>query len=100
AIEAYNPADAYVIGVGHLADRIKGGPAIQAAWPRDDRALRPDERLELQALLARAGFYGDAVDGKIGPNTVAGVKAFQRSIGMVPDGYASLDILKRLRQTT
>jgi len=31
---------------------------------------------------------------------VAGVKAFQRSIGMVPDGYASLDILKRLRQTT
>nr|WP_040671393.1 lytic murein transglycosylase [Rhodobacter sp. SW2] len=97
AIEAYNPADAYVIGVGHLADRIAGGPPIQAAWPREDRLLTPDERLELQALLARAGFYADAVDGRIGPNTVAGVKAFQRANGLVPDGYASLDILTRLR---
>lgn len=97
AIEAYNPADAYVIGVGHLADRIKGGPPIKAAWPREDRALKPDERVELQALLAAAGHYSDKVDGKIGPNTVAAVKLFQASRGLIPDGYPSLDILNRLR---
>ena len=34
AIERYNAADAYVIGVGHLADRLKGGPAIRAGWRR------------------------------------------------------------------
>lgn len=96
-IERYNSADAYVIGIGHLADRLKGGPVIQAAWPRNDRALKVDERLELQAQLTKAGFDPGGVDGKIGPNTIAAVKAFQRSIGMVPDGYASLDILKRLR---
>ncbi len=97
AIERYNAADAYVIGVGHLADRLKGGPAIRAGWPRDDRALVAGERIEMQERLTLAGFDPGGVDGKIGPNTIAAVKAFQRSIGMVPDGYPSLDILKRLR---
>lgn len=97
AIERYNTADAYVIGVGHLADRLKGGPAIQAGWPREDRALFVDERIEMQELLTKTGFDPGGVDGKIGPNTIAAVKAFQRSIGIVPDGYPNLDILKRLR---
>ena len=97
AIEKYNAADAYVIGIGHLADRIAGGPPIRAAWPRQDRALKFDERVELQQRLAAAGFDPGATDGKVGPNTIAAVRAFQRSIGAVPDGYASLDILQKLR---
>ncbi len=97
AIERYNAADAYVIGVGHLADRIAGGPAIKASWPRDDRALVLDERIELQQRLTAVGIDPGGVDGKIGPNTIAAVKAYQRTIGMIPDGYPSLDILKRLR---
>lgn len=97
AIERYNAADAYVIGVGHLSDRIAGGGPIQAPWPRGDRALLFAERQELQERLMAAGFDTGGVDGKIGPNTIAAVRAFQRSIGMVPDGYASLEILRRLR---
>ena len=96
-LERYNTADAYVIGVGHLADRIAGGPPIKADWPREDRALLLAERQELQDRLTRAGFDTQGVDGKIGPNTIAAVRAFQRAKGLVPDGYASLDILKRLR---
>jgi membrane-bound lytic murein transglycosylase B len=96
-IERYNAADAYVIGIGHLADRIAGGPPIRAAWPRQDRALKFDERVELQQRLAAAGFDPGTADGKVGPNTIAAVRAFQRSIGAVPDGYASLDILQKLR---
>ena len=96
-LERYNTADAYVIGVGHLADRIAGGPPIRAGWPREDRALLLAERQELQDRLTRAGFDTLGVDGKIGPNTIAAVRAFQRAKGLVPDGYASLDVLKRLR---
>lgn len=96
-IEKYNTADAYVIGVGHLADRIKGGPPIKASWPRDLRALALDERIELQERLTAAGIDPGGVDGKIGPNTIAAVKAFQRTVGLIPDGYPSLDILIRLR---
>jgi membrane-bound lytic murein transglycosylase B len=97
AIEAYNKADAYVIAVGHLADRIRGGAAFHATWPRDLRALTLPERVELQQHLLQAGVYAGEADGKIGPLTIGAVKAFQRSKGMVPDGYPSLEILTRLR---
>ena len=96
-IERYNTADAYVIAVGHLADRLRGGPAIKATWPRELRALSLAERRELQERLGAAGFDPKGVDGRIGPNTIAAVKAFQRGNGLVPDGYASLEILNRLR---
>ena len=96
-IERYNPADAYVIGVGHLSDRIKGGSKIKAKWPRGDRALKFRERKELQRLLRRKGFDTQKIDGKIGPLTIEAIRAYQRSIGETPDGYASLDLLKKLR---
>jgi peptidoglycan hydrolase-like protein with peptidoglycan-binding domain len=96
-IERYNPADAYVIGVGHLADRLAGAGPIRAAWPREDRALTGAERRELQERLSALGFATGGVDGKVGPNTIAAVRAFQRSVGLVPDGYASLEVLGRLR---
>nr|WP_082351565.1 lytic murein transglycosylase [Cypionkella psychrotolerans] len=97
AIEAYNKADAYVIAVGHLADRIAGGAAFKASWPRDLRALTLGERKEMQSLLLTAGVYSGTADGKVGPLTVAAVKAFQRARGMVLDGYPSLEILQALR---
>ncbi|AWB50156.1 lytic murein transglycosylase [Gemmobacter aquarius] len=97
AIERYNAADAYVIAIGHLADRLRGGGPIRAAWPREDRVLSFAERQEMQERLGRAGYDTGGVDGKIGPKTVAAVRAFQRSVGMVADGYPSLELLGRLR---
>lgn len=43
-IERYNKADAYVIGVGHLSDRLKGGDPIQASWPRGYNPLSFKEK--------------------------------------------------------
>ncbi|QBF29730.1 lytic murein transglycosylase [Thalassococcus sp. S3] len=96
-IERYNTADAYVIGVGHLSDRITGGPPIQSDWPRGDRALTFSERKEMQTRLTRAGFDTQGVDGRIGPKTINAVRAFQSANGLMPDGYASLNLLKQLR---
>ncbi|MGR1581994.1 lytic murein transglycosylase [Thalassobius sp. S69A] len=97
-IERYNTADAYVIGVGHLSDRLKGGPKIQAKWPRGDRALTFAERKELQRRLTAKGFSTQGVDGKIGPLTIDAVRGYQRAQGMTPDGYPSLSLLKKLRR--
>nr|WP_233192757.1 lytic murein transglycosylase [Acidimangrovimonas sediminis] len=97
AIEHYNSADAYVIAVGYLASRIEGGPPIRHSWPVGDRALTSAERQQLQARLTRAGFNTGGVDGRIGPMTIRAIRAYQRHVGMIPDGYASLALLQRLR---
>lgn len=97
-IETYNPADAYVIGVGHLADRIAGGPAFEGDWPREDRALTNDERFELQRRLTAAGYSTERIDGIIGPLTIQAVREYQAAEGLVPDGYASEALLRRLRR--
>nr|WP_231730490.1 lytic murein transglycosylase [Celeribacter halophilus] len=96
-LERYNKADAYVIGVGHLSDRLKGGPAIQASWPRGYQPLSFKEKKQMQRILKRKGFLDDKVDGIIGPNTTNAIRAFQKSIGITPDGYPSQTLLKQLR---
>ena len=47
-IERYNKADAYVIGVGHLSDRLAGGPEIQASWPRGYAPLSFKQKKQMQ----------------------------------------------------
>lgn len=96
-IEKYNLADAYVIAIGHLSDRLEGGPAFKAPWPRHWRALTLEERKELQALLTGAGHDAGGVDGRIGPKTIAAVKAWQKAKGLTSDGYPSPDVLAALR---
>ncbi|WP_425044818.1 lytic murein transglycosylase [Primorskyibacter sp. S87] len=96
-LEKYNAADAYVIGVGHLADRIRGEPGFLTDWPRDDRSLNFPERKELQRRLTEQGFDTQGIDGRVGPNTIRAVRAFQVANGFVPDGYPSLALLENLR---
>lgn len=96
-IARYNPANSYVIGVGHLSDRIAGAGPFRASWPRDERSLSRSEREELQRRLAARGLHTGAVDGIIGPQTAEAVRRFQASVGLVPDGYASIRVLDRLR---
>ena len=95
-IEHYNRADAYVLAVGHLGDRILGGGPIVTPWPRDLRALTRDECVALQNRLTQAGFDTGGADGRIGPRTQSALRAFQTASGLAPDGFASLAILRHL----
>ncbi|HVY56741.1 MAG TPA: lytic murein transglycosylase [Xanthobacteraceae bacterium] len=97
-IMKYNPAEAYALAIGHLADRLRGGGPLVQAWPRDERVLSLSERYELQALLARRGFdVGGEPDGRLGAKSRIAIRQFQMSAGIVPDGFASADLLNRLR---
>jgi membrane-bound lytic murein transglycosylase B len=97
-IMKYNPAEAYALAIGHLADRLRGGGPLVQAWPRDERVLTLQERYELQQLLAQHGFVIGAPDGLIGPATRLAIRSYQTSIGQIPDGFASSEVLDRLRQ--
>lgn len=96
-IMKYNPSEAYALAIGHLADRLRGGGAFVQAWPRHERALTLAERSEMQELLTRRGFPAGGSDGRFGAKTRAAIRDFQAASGLVPDGFASLEVLARLR---
>ena len=93
----YNAAQKYVIGLGHLSDRIKGGPPLHAAFPPDEFGLRQADRVEMQKRLTRMGYDCGSVDGVFGPMTRAAIRGFQTSRGLPVTGKASLTLLSMMR---
>src|SRR5215831_16121341 len=96
-IMKYNPAEAYALAIGHLADRMRGGAPFVQDWPRYERVLSRTERLELQQLLARHGYDIGEPDGQLGLKTRTAIRDFQAKSGRIPDGFASAGILDQLR---
>jgi len=97
AIKRYNNSDSYAIGVGHLSDRILGGPPITGPFPPDQYGMRKNDRIALQQRLTIAGFDTQGVDGVFGGNTRAAISAWQAANGLLVTGEPSLDLLRRLR---
>jgi membrane-bound lytic murein transglycosylase B len=94
----YNNATSYALTVALLAQRIAGGPAVQAPWPRDLRALNVGEMRALQTTLNRRGFDSGNPDGQMGPATRNALRQFQRSLGLPADGYPTPDLLRLLQR--
>ena len=96
AILRYNNSTSYALAVGLLAQRIDGGPGVQAPWPRDLVALTRSQLLALQTGLNALGFASGTPDGMMGPATRQGLRGYQRSAGLPADGYPTLELLQRL----
>ncbi|MEJ1130055.1 lytic murein transglycosylase [Variovorax sp. CCNWLW225] len=98
AVLRYNNSTNYALAVGLLAQRLGGGPGVQAPWPRDLPALSRSQMVELQTALNQRGFATGAADGVMGPATREGLRRYQRSVGLPADGYPSAELLQRLQQ--
>ncbi|MCI5158543.1 MAG: peptidoglycan-binding protein, partial [Candidatus Electrothrix sp. AUS1_2] len=61
-------------------------------------ALFAEEKFRLQELLHAEGFYDGTIDGDLGAGTRKAIKAFQRTIGMAPDGKPTRAVLEALRK--
>lgn len=94
---AYNASTSYALAVNLLADRLRGAGDIKGAWPLDERPLNRAEREELQALLNHKGFNLGEPDGIIGFNSRKAIRAYQISVKLPADGYATSSLLERLR---
>ncbi|GIU17585.1 lytic murein transglycosylase [Shewanella glacialipiscicola] len=94
-IMRWNRSEFYAITVGHLADRINGGPALTVSPPEQPRLSREQVK-QLQAKLNEAGFDVGKPDGVLGRNSTAGIQAFQRSRNMIADGFPSPEVFTAL----
>ncbi|MEJ8813352.1 lytic murein transglycosylase [Variovorax ureilyticus] len=97
AILRYNNSDSYALAVSLLSQRLEGGPGVQAPWPRDLTPLTRTQLRDLQTALNQQGFSSGEPDGLLGPATRAAVRSYQRSGGLVADGFPTLELLKRLQ---
>lgn len=94
----YNNATSYALAVNLLAQRIAGGAAVQAGWPRDLKTLTRSQLRALQTTLNARGFNCGTPDGTMGPATQQGVRSYQSSVGRPADGYPTLDLLQGLTE--
>jgi lytic murein transglycosylase len=96
-ISRYNNSTLYVIGIGHLSDRLIGGSPFKGNFPPDAQGMTINDRKELQQRLTAAGFDTDGADGVIGTNTRKAISAYQQASGLGVTGIPSVALLKHLR---
>ena len=95
-IKRWNNSDFYALAVGHLADRIVGGGALERI------AAEPPERMRLatvkavQERLNALGYEAGEVDGILGGGTRAALRAFQADRDLVADGHLDGEVLEAL----
>ncbi|WP_417705036.1 lytic murein transglycosylase [Pseudomonas sp.] len=97
SILKYNNSTSYALAIGLLADNLLRASEIKGQWPRGERQLGRSERVELQELLAQAGFDPGPADGIIGANTRKAIRALQLQLNWPADGYPNTQLLQQLR---
>jgi membrane-bound lytic murein transglycosylase B len=96
---AYNNAISYALAICQLSQRFRGGPEFDKEWPRSEQPiLSRSDRVELQTLLAQRKYDVGEPDGVIGKRTREAIRGYQRTAGMVPDGFPNSALLQSLRQ--
>lgn len=97
AAYSYNGADSYALAISLLADRLKGRPGVQQAWPTDDPPLSRAERRELQRMLIAKGYDVGEPDGAIGAKTRSAIQSEEGKFGMNQTGRPGGKIFQKLK---
>ena len=97
AILRYNNSVNYALAVALLSRQMGGGAPVTGTWPRELEPLSRTQMQTLQEALNRKGFAAGTPDGVMGPATRAGLRGYQRSLGLAADGYPTMELLQRLQ---
>ncbi len=98
SILKYNNSTSYALAIGLLSNTLEGDYRIPAAWPKHERMLSRQERVELQTLLNQLDFNSGNPDGIIGVNSRQAVRDFQKTQNLPADGYPNEALLENVRQ--
>jgi lytic murein transglycosylase len=91
----WNHSLIYCITVSYLGTRLAGAPPMQRG-AADIPVLSLEQVKELQRLLVRRGYDVGEVDGRLGAQSRASVKAVQMKLGLPADSYPTPELLDRL----
>jgi lytic murein transglycosylase len=92
--KTYNNADSYAFAVGMAGNAMIGRPGPATPWPTHLRPLSVADIKALQAGLNAKGFSAGPVDGIPGRQTKTALQDFQKSQGLVADGYPTREMLQ------
>jgi membrane-bound lytic murein transglycosylase B len=96
-ILGWNNSEYYGIAVGHLADRIAGLSTLSKPLPELPNYTLA-EMQQFQDKLNQLGFSVGEADGILGPATRKGVREFQVTVGLIADGYPSIETVEAIKQ--
>ena len=94
----YNNAASYALAVCQLGGRITGDAPVMASWPRDEQPMNRDERIAFQNDLKTLGYDPGDIDGVLGHQVRAALRAYQSARGIPADGFPTLDLLQRMER--
>ena len=98
-IMRWNRSEYFALTVGHLADRIAGAGPL-ANPPVEDEPISRDDVVRVQEYLVENGYDGGSADGIFGSRSRAALRALQRDLGLVPDGFLSQELLRAIGLVT
>jgi lytic murein transglycosylase len=99
AYTEWNNSLIYSTTAGYLASRIAGAAPMRR--PAGQVAQLPfNELKQLQQLLVQAGFNVGKIDGVLGQQSRAAVKAMQIKYGLPADSWPTAELLVRMRGGT
>lgn len=100
SILKYNNSTSYALAIGLLSSALQGEYRAPVGWPKHERMLSRNERIELQTLLSRLGFDSGNPDGIIGVNSRQAVRDFQKKYSLPADGYPNDALLNSVRRVS
>ena len=80
-----------------MADIIAGHGSLPTDWPVSDPPLSRTNTIEVQNYLIKLGLLNGDADGQAGSKTRAALQAFQKSRGLLADGYVNAKALNDMR---
>ena len=95
-IMKWNRSEFYGLTVGLLADRLIGAGGLARPPSTSEQALSRATIERMQDRLNHLGFEAGSVDGVMGPATRTALRAFQKSAGIIADGYPDNSTLSAL----
>ncbi len=95
-IMRWNRSTLYALAVGLLSDAIEQENMTIYA-KRQNNPLSTIEVKEIQEILAKEGYYTSDIDGNVGRGTREALRKYQKDHQLPQDGYASKEILKKMK---